>query len=173
MLDAAGPGWGDVRHVVVTHTHFDHVGSLGKLADRAPDARLHVGAPELDLLTMPLPDGRPAPVGRHAGRLHAVVDDEELLGLLVVATPGHTPGHVAVFDADSGVLVAGDALTNTIDGVLSGSLPEVTVDPAVAADSVRKMSALAPRVILVGHGPPVQDAAAAKLHRLASSQSGT
>ena len=91
--------------------------------------------------------------------------------MAVVATPGHTPGHVAVFDEGSGVLVAGDALTNTVDGLLSGSLREVTVDPAVAADSVRKLAALRPRVVLVGHGPPVERDAAGKLRRLASSQS--
>lgn len=169
VLEAAGSGWDLVRDVVVTHAHFDHVGSLGQIADRAPDARLHAGAPDLHVLSMPQPDGYD-PVGRrHAGRLHEVGDGDEVLGMVVVTTPGHTPGHVAVFDADSAVLVAGDALTNTIDGVLSGSLPEVTVDPAAAADSVRKLAALEPRVILVGHGPPVQGAAAAKLHRLASS----
>ena len=172
-LADAGSGWDGVRAVVVTHAHFDHIGSLGDVADRAPDARLYAGAHDLDFISTPPPPppggGPPSPpsFGR---RLQAVGGDDEVFGLQVVATPGHTPGHVAVFDPASGVLVAGDALTNTIDGVLGGSLPEVTVDKAAAAESVRKLAALSPQIILVGHGPPVERAAAAKLRRLASAQ---
>lgn len=59
-------------------------------------------------------------MGKHKGRLQAVEDGAEVFGLRVVTTPGHTPGHIAVFDADSAVLAAGDALTTTFDGILSG-----------------------------------------------------
>jgi glyoxylase-like metal-dependent hydrolase (beta-lactamase superfamily II) len=93
-----------------------------------------------------------------------------VFGLEVVATPGHTRGHVAVFDPDSAVLVAGDALTNTFDGRLGGANNPFNVDQAAAADSVRKLAALEPQLILVGHGPPVQHDAASKLHLLAESQ---
>ena len=55
-----------------------------------------------------------------------MTDGQEVFGLQVVDTPGHTPGHIAVFDNDSRVLVAGDALTNTIDG-LEGPMPEYTM----------------------------------------------
>jgi glyoxylase-like metal-dependent hydrolase (beta-lactamase superfamily II) len=76
-----------------------------------------------------------------------------------------------VFDADLAVLVAGDALTNTIDGHLAGAVPEFAVDMEAVADSVRKLAALKPQAILVGHGPPLERDAAAKLRRLASSLS--
>lgn len=154
VLDAAGPGWAGVRHVVLTHKHPDHAGSLSEVADRAAGAILYAGAPDLGEIDAPR-------------RLRAVADGDEVFGLRVVASPGHTAGHVAVFDADSAVLVAGDALTNT-DG-LAGSNPQFTEDEAAAADSVRKLAGLRPRVILVGHGPPVERAAAAQLQRLASS----
>ena len=68
---------------------------------------------------------------------------------------------------DAGVLVAGDALTHT-DG-LAGSNPQFTEDGTAASASVRKLAGLKPRVILVGHGPPVDRGAAAQLQRLASS----
>ncbi len=63
-----------------------------------------------------------------------------MFGLQVVATPGHTAGHVAVFDPDGGVLVAGDALIN--DGGLSGSNPRFTEDERAAAESVRRDAGL-------------------------------
>jgi glyoxylase-like metal-dependent hydrolase (beta-lactamase superfamily II) len=154
VLDKAGPGWSGVRHVVLTHKHGDHAGSVGDVAERAADAVLHAGAPDIDEIDAPR-------------RMREVADGDEVFGLRIVATPGHTAGHVAVFDPESSVLVAGDALNN--DGGLSGSNPQFTEDEAAAADSVRTLAALAPRVILVGHGPPVQQGAAAELQKLARS----
>jgi glyoxylase-like metal-dependent hydrolase (beta-lactamase superfamily II) len=156
VLKAAGVGWDDVRHVVVTHGHWDHFENLPTVADLATGATVHVGEQETFQGSLP--------------PLHDVSDGEEVFGLQIVATPGHTNGHIAVFDPDSAVLVAGDALTNTFDGRLGGADNPVNVDPVAAADSVRKLAALEPRIILVGHGPPVQRNAANKLHALAESQ---
>ena len=100
-----------------------------------------------------------------ADRLAALLTDEGY-----PAGPSDLARRVARFGtADSRVLVAGDALTNTIDG-LKGPISEATDDLPTAEDSVRKLAALEPHVILVGHGPPVQRNAAAQLRRLASSQ---
>ena len=157
VLGAAGTGWDRVRHILITHAHGDHVAGLIEITVRAPGATVYAGAAE----TLSVPGW--------SGQLRPVTDGEEVFGLQVVDTPGHTPGHIAVFDADSRVLVAGDALTNTIDG-LKGPISEATVDMSTAEDSVRKLAAMDPHVILVGHGPPVQRDAAAQLRRLASSQ---
>ena len=89
-------------------------------------------------------------------QVRPVTDGDEVFGLQVVDTPGHTPGHIAIFDADSRVLVAGDALNSTFDG-LTGPTPEFTPDMPTAEESVRKLAALQPQVILVGHGPPCSE----------------
>jgi glyoxylase-like metal-dependent hydrolase (beta-lactamase superfamily II) len=144
-----------VRHILITHSHSDHVDGLLEVTDAAPGAAFYAGAAE----TM-LPIWAP---------WRPVTDGQEVFGLEVVDTPGHTPGHIAIFDTDSRVLVAGDALTNTIDG-LKGPMREFTVDMPTAEESVRKLAALKPQVILFGHGPPAQRDAAAQLRRLAISQ---
>jgi glyoxylase-like metal-dependent hydrolase (beta-lactamase superfamily II) len=54
-------------------------------------------------------------------------------------------------------------------GGLAGSNPQFTEDKAAAVASVRKLAGLQPRTILVGHGEPVLDGAAAALQELASS----
>ena len=146
VLDEAGPGWAGVRHVVLTHKHPDHAGSIGEVLGQAQAATGYAGAADL------------ASVGDVPRRLRALGDGDDVFGLQVLATPGHTAGHLAVFDADTGVLVAGDALNN-MDG-LSGSNPQFTEDEEAAADSVRKLARLAPRTILVGHGAPVERDAA-------------
>jgi glyoxylase-like metal-dependent hydrolase (beta-lactamase superfamily II) len=155
VLQSAGPGWAGVRHIVITHAHGDHWEGLEQAAHLAPGATLYAGT--LD-----------APHITSARSLRTVADGDEVFGLRMVATPGHTAGHVAVFDADSALLVAGDALTNPIHG-LAGPWPTYTEDAAEARNSVRKLADLEPRTSLFGHGPPVERDAAAQLRRLANT----
>lgn len=154
VLDQAGPGWGGVRHVVLTHKHPDHVGSISDVLDAASSATGYIGKADLSEVDAPL---------------SVLADGDDVFGLQVLATPGHTAGHLSVYDEATGVLVAGDSLTN--EGGLAGSNPQFTEDEAAAAASVLKMAKLSPRTILVGHGDPVVDGAAAELEQLASSLS--
>ena len=172
-LAAAGTGWDRVRDVVITHAHGDHFGSLEDVADRAAFARLHVGAADLEEIRnfLPIEPGRAG--GPGGGKICAALAAggrwRRGAGHAGGRHTGPHRGHIAVFDADSAVLVAGDALTNTIDGTLGGSLAFATWDQGKAQASVRKLAALEPRIILVGHGPAVEHDAALKLRRLASA----
>lgn len=92
----------DVTHVLVTHTHFDHVIGLaaehdGRLAPRYPRARVLLGradwenAPEQHLG----PEQR-ARIGAvaEAGLLDLVADEHEVVpGVTMIPAPGESPGH--------------------------------------------------------------------------------
>ena len=153
VLEEAGPGWGGVRHVVLTHKHPDHAGSVSEVLARSERATGYVGAADLEAVA--------------ADGLEALDDGDEVFGLQMVGTPGHTAGHMAVFDPGARLLVAGDALNN--DGGLSGANPGFSEDMEAAAASVRKLASLGPDVILVGHGAPVTEGAADALAELARS----
>jgi glyoxylase-like metal-dependent hydrolase (beta-lactamase superfamily II) len=94
-----------------------------------------------------------------------------------VATPGHTPGHVAYLRRRDGVLLAGDAaLTvdlNSLGGVLCGHRrvagpPRYTTwDWPAARRSLGVLAELEPRVLAPGHGRPLTVGTAAALHALA------
>lgn len=56
-------------------------------------------------------------------------------GLVVIETPGHTPGHLSFYHPPSKTLIAGDALT-TVGGQLHGADPITTMDPAAANRSI-------------------------------------
>ena len=83
-----------------------------------------------------------------------------MFDLRIVTTPGHTPGHIAVFDEALGVLVAGDALT-TNDGRATSWPSGSTEDPDEAQRSVAKLAALDFETLYVGHGEPIESAGSA------------
>jgi glyoxylase-like metal-dependent hydrolase (beta-lactamase superfamily II) len=151
-LRGAGSSWSAVRHVLLTHYHDDHAGGVTDVLQQADAATGYAGEADLPRIDAPRP-------------MKAAADGAEIFGLQVVATPGHTAGHISLFDPAAGVLVAGDALTNTAG--LAGSNPQYTADDAQAQESVRKLAALPVRTIYVGHGAPVEESAAEELGRLA------
>src|SRR5688572_20437268 len=112
-LTAAGAGWANVRHVILTHQHQDHAGGITDVAPKVTAGSLYSGAADLAAIRSPVP-------------LKPVNDGDEVFGLQIVGTPGHTAGHIAVFDPSTGVLVAGDALRTT--NGLTGPDPQYTAD---------------------------------------------
>lgn len=152
-LKAAGCDWASVKHVVLTHQHPDHAGGLAGVAPLVT-AKLYAGQADIEGIAAEKP-------------LTAVADGDEVFGLQIVGTPGHTLGHVSIFEPSTGVLVAGDALRN--QNGLEGAAPEYTADQAQAAASVKKLAALDVRAILPGHGDPLTSGAADALKKLAAS----
>ena len=151
-LTGIGLDWSAVGHLILTHHHGDHVGSAADIMDRAPDAVGYAGAEDIAAITVPRV-------------LTAVADGEEVFGLRVITTPGHTPGSISVLDPVGGLLVAGDALRT--DGgrpTLPGA--DFTEDMALAKQSIVKLGGLAFETLLVGHGDPIEGGASAAVAEL-------
>jgi len=154
-LVGLGIGWSDVSTIILTHSHGDHVGSLGDVMAAAPDAIGYGGEPDIPGMRSPRPI---TPVG----------DGDTVFGLEIIATPGHTPGSIVVRDPVSGLLVAGDALRGDGGGVI-GPSPRFTVDMDLANASIRKLSGLEFDAVVFGHGDPVVGNAAQQVAALAAT----
>ncbi|MGH9005576.1 MAG: MBL fold metallo-hydrolase, partial [Acidimicrobiia bacterium] len=92
----------------------------------------------------------------------------EIFGLQIVATPGHTPGHICVFDPDTRLLVTGDGVVGKPEGV-AGPSPQYTEDMTAAHASVKKLAGLDFDTLLFGHGEPIEGGARAALESFAAT----
>ncbi len=153
-LAGFGLTYADVTHVVLTHHHPDHVGSIDAVLAEATGATAHAGELDLDEIAR--------------DTINPLTGGEDVFGLEVIATPGHTEGHMAVIDHDAGLLVAGDAL-NTPGGAVQGANPDFTRDMDTANDSIRRLAELSFNTLLVGHGEPVETNADTAVADLAAS----
>ena len=88
-------------------------------------------------------------------------DGDEVAGFKVIATPGHSAGHVVYWRESDGVLVIGDVLNNmdVVTAIPGLRLPKgyLTADPDENRRSAKKLAALEPRLVLFGHGAPLRD----------------
>ncbi|GAB2969855.1 MBL fold metallo-hydrolase [Frigoribacterium salinisoli] len=172
----------DVDGVLLTHAHFDHVGTIRRVRREwqrpvwvhAADERLtrhpYRYAHERARLRYPLlyPAALPALWRMTRAGALAVhgIDDATLLtpavplpeGAAIVPTPGHTAGHVALHLPDRDAVLVGDALV-TLDPYTGGTGPQIvagaaTADSAQALRSLDALVATGAGTVLTGHGAP-------------------
>jgi len=146
VIQQAGLGWDAVKHVILTHYHGDHAGSIRDVLGRAAGATPWAGADDIPNL-------------RGLLGVQPAADGAEIFGLQVVSTPGHTAGHISIFDPVGSALVLGDAAINA-GGTLSLASPQNTADMDGAKESLRKIAGLSFETAWFMHGRPIEGGAA-------------
>lgn len=170
--------------VILTHGHFDHVGSIVDLIDYW-DVPVYAHELEMPYLTgeksYPKPDATVE--GGLVAKMSPIFPNEPVnLGSMVnklpsdgtvpllpdfswLHTPGHTPGHISLYREDDGLLIAGDAFVTVEQESLykvlvqkqeiSGPPRYYTMNWKAARQSVEKLNELNPTTAITGHGIPM------------------
>jgi glyoxylase-like metal-dependent hydrolase (beta-lactamase superfamily II) len=170
--------------IILTHGHFDHVGSLVELLEKW---RVPVYAHELEIPYLTgkkdYPPGDPSVDAGMVAKLspmfpnHGIDIGEQvkvfpqdgsiphMQGWKWIHTPGHTPGHVSLFREEDRALIVGDAFVTvkqeslykvlTQTQEISGPPRYYTTDWEAAYESVQSLEALKPEVAVTGHGIPM------------------
>nr|WP_042374021.1 MBL fold metallo-hydrolase [Neobacillus jeddahensis] len=185
--------------IVLTHGHFDHVGSIAVLLEEW-DIPVFAHELEIPFLTgkEDYPPGDPGVDNglvakmstrfpNHGIDIHTHIQPLPKDGTVPymdswkwIHTPGHTPGHISLFRERDGMLIAGDAFVTvkqeslykvmTQTQEISGPPKYFTTDWNAAYESVKKVEELKPQVAITGHGLPMSGAELAENLRLLVEQ---
>ena len=168
-----------LTHIIITHQDMDHIGSIPDLQQIAPGVKLLAHceeAPYMDGRKMPvrmasaveryndLPPEAKEQIEEgmrdYGSRKYRLKIDQELTdkevlpicgGIEAVHTPGHMPGHIALFLHPSRIMVCGDAANITNDAI-SGPNPVHTPDMETGMQSLEKIKGYPMAGLIAYHG---------------------
>ena len=193
-LGSMGRTLDDVRALVLTHGHSDHIGFAERLRhDRGIPVSVHEADAALARGEVPNPAKGfgPTRIGpllgflwysarrgglrtRHVGEVSTFGDGATLDvpgAPRVVLTPGHTPGSAVLHFPSLGALLVGDALATyaVTTGARGPRIAPFTADPAQALASLSRIEWLEAEVVLPGHGDPWTGGVREAVHRARAS----
>lgn len=167
ILAAARDLGAPIVRIALTHAHYDHVGSLDTLHQALPDAEVLISARDARFLAgdRSLDPEEAGTKLRGSWKTCAtrptrlLAPGDRIGSLEAVASPGHTPGHLAFFDVRDRALIAGDAFQTRGGIAVSGVVRPLFPFPAMgtwhkgtALRSAEALRALEPSLLAVGHG---------------------
>ncbi|MDY6084314.1 MAG: MBL fold metallo-hydrolase [Dialister sp.] len=148
----------DVESILLTHAHVDHIAGLNQIRKEYPYSKTYMSKQDEAYLTDPsknLSDSFPTPVICEAPdvwisnkeTIHTLGED-----LLVLSTPGHTPGGVSYYWKEKHIVFTGDALFQGSIG--RTDFPGGNMDELLS--SIRENLFVLPddTIVLSGHGSP-------------------
>ena len=166
----AGCKPGDLKLIIITHGHVDHVGNAAYLRDKyGAKIAMHSGDVKMVTGAGMFADVPPSLMIKLVGffmNLTGIGDFETFtpdillednqslqeygLDAQVIHTPGHSKGSISII-MDSGELFSGDIFNGSVEGVTN-----LVDDQSMLDSSVDHLKTLDPEVFYPGHGKPFQ-----------------
>jgi len=184
-VEELGRSPSDIKHIVITHYHLDHVGGLPEIQEYVPaKTGVHLAeAPHIESESvLPNPFTHPLlakicePYLRWndpgAARVDVILDDGDELpalgGMRIVHAPGHTAGSISLYFPNRGLLLVGDAMQYKFGRLM---LPSrlFTQDMPAASASIQKLAALDFETLCFSHFRPILEGADKRVREFAQT----
>ena len=188
QLEGVGEEPANIKRILITHAHPDHVGGLHRLKE-VSGAQVIASEIERPVIEGEVPIPRPSkdslsglarfisiPETTLPGiRVDRIVGEgdrigEAMGGLEVLFTPGHAPGHLAFWQPGLRVLFCGDVMMYFL-GRLRLPISIATVDMYQNRLSIGQLAQLDAETVLFGHGEPLTENAAETVRAFAEKVS--
>ena len=157
ILNALNLGLKDVKKIILTHTHFDHIGGLSEMQQASkPVIMVHENEQEkleakgYNICALKDGDIIDTPIGQFK----------------VIHTPGHTEGSICLYNEEKKTIFTGDTVFP--EGRF-GRTDLPTGDSRLIIKSLKKLAKLKVEILLAGHGEPVLERGAEDIKRALES----
>jgi len=170
-IDSIGHRPEDVKQIVLTHAHIDHVGSALKLKQvtkakvmiHEDDAPYVTGEKEFQVNGGFLMKMFSSFMKFETFSPDIMLKENDKIGdFLVIHVPGHTPGSISLYNEKNGVMFVGDLL-RFMNGNIQGPPEQFTLDMNLAKKSIEKILNYDFKIMLSGHGDPLKENAREKV----------
>ena len=179
-LEKLGYGPTDIKRIIITHAHVDHMNCLYKLK-KETHAEILAGEGETDIITGKKKPHNPGGLfGMLYGisliyyrykpvQVNVILKDDDMIdvlgGLKVIALSGHSPGNLGLYVPARKLVFSSDTI-RVMDHKLTTPYPRFTENMHDAIDAIKRLSELDFEVMLPGHGNPIMSNASAMVGEL-------
>lgn len=156
-LHSIAKKWDDVKLILITHKHGDHIGNLAEIKrlTGAPVKSHRLEAPQIEKATKVKVEK---------------LDHGQVLdycgGIEVVHVPGHTEGNCCYYLRKSKVMIGGDTVFGDEKGNLTPPPEEYCLDAKQAAREIKRLLNYHFECLLYAHGKDVLEDAKSRVREL-------
>jgi hydroxyacylglutathione hydrolase len=170
----------EIRTIILTHYHTDHVGGVRDLKKAVNYLKVAVHEADSSFVNGNVPLPRYKGLKGLLLRLFVtlkpttftpdiILKNGDLIdNLTCIHLPGHTPGSIGLLDQVTKTFFAGDTLRSDGKSVSEGPAG-FTLDLSRSRASIRKIAGFEFETLLIGHGKPLRPGASAKVREFAGT----
>jgi glyoxylase-like metal-dependent hydrolase (beta-lactamase superfamily II) len=161
-LSDMGETWRNIKLVLITHAHGDHIENLPKVLELTGHPEVMLGAGDIDALKDLT--GVEADIGLEHGDLIDACG-----GIEIVAIPGHSNGNLAYYLRDEKVMIVGDTIFGDDQGNLYPPPAKYSDDAEMAKREIRRLLNYDFDKLLLAHGKNILRDAKREVEKLVES----